>query len=152
MSIEEVKIGISPEFSEYTKYRYYTKLYIYIMSISGFISLILLASYQPENNIIHNLGDVFNIMSAIFCIIQWTPQIYETYKCKGIGSLSLLTLSMQTPGSFIIFVYQYVINKSRFSVGGPFLVSGVQMLILTCMGFYYEYRYRREGYFEIASY
>ena len=145
MLIEEMSLNISIGSREHTTYKYYSKLYGYLMMMSGFIAIIFMASYSPDDDKIQTLGDIYNIFSVIFCVIQWTPQIYETYYQKRLGSLSLLSLTLQTPGSFAIFFYQYVLNKTRFSVGGPFLVSGIQMLILTCMGYYYHYFNYKSG-------
>ena len=115
---------------------------ILIITVSGVIVLLALPSNSSD---ISEIGDVFNIISVVFCIIQWIPQITTTYKYKEIGSISLLALAMQVPGSFLVFGYQDAMINSRFSVGMPYLFAGIQQLILLIMGMFYEFSPKYNG-------
>lgn len=84
-------------------------------------------------------GNILNITSAIICFVMWIPQITKTYREKDIGALSLVTLAIQGPGSILVFIYQDIINKNSWSVGVPFLFSGIQIITLLVMGYYYTY-------------
>lgn len=84
-------------------------------------------------------GNIMNGLSAIVCVFIWLPQIVKTYKDKDIGNLSLITLAIQAPGAILVFVYQDFMNSNSWSVGVPFLLSGIQLCILFAMGYHYTY-------------
>jgi hypothetical protein len=120
--------------------RYIFLAYIIICPmLIGLLGTILLITTGTLNNHPLVFGTTLNIISAVLCFIMWIPQIIITYRTKGIGSLSLITLGVQGPGSILVFIYQNVINKNSWSVGIPFLFSGIQILILLFLGYYYTY-------------
>jgi len=107
--------------------------------VTGLVGTILLISSGELNEHPLLFGNLLNIGSSTICFVMWMPQIWKTYQKKEIGSLSLITLAIQGPGSLLIFVYQDILNKNSWSVGVPFLFSGIQILILLVMGYYYTY-------------
>ncbi len=117
-----------------------------VVLIIGTIIGIILSFLDPFDSGIAIAGDVFNIISAICCVIQWAPQIKTTYQLKNIGTISLISLGLQAPGSFAIFYYQDVYYKGNLSIGVPYLVAGIQQTILFIMGYYYQYTYPLESY------
>jgi len=130
------------------------KLYFgIVVLIIGTIIVIILSYFDPYDSGIIIAGDVFNIISAICCVIQWAPQIKTTYQLKNIGNISLISLGLQAPGSFAIFYYQDIYYKGNLSIGVPYLVAGIQQTILFIMGYYYQYTYDyRWGYHQIGRY
>ncbi len=46
--------------------------------------------------------------TAGLVVVQWTPQLYQTYKTRQVGSLSLLMLAIQVPGAFLVVIFQAI--------------------------------------------
>lgn len=96
------------------------------------------------------------ILILIFFLIHYFPQIYETYRIKEAGSISLITLSLMCPGTFGWTIYLAVQGKTTGSpddtqagnpmVWVPYLIVGIMQAVLLGMGFYYERRNRRRLY------
>jgi uncharacterized protein with PQ loop repeat len=137
--------------------RYSFLAYIIIGPIfTGLLGTILLITTGTLHNHPFVFGTTLNIISSVLCFVMWIPQIIITYRTKSIGSLSLVTLGVQGPGALLVFIYQNIINKNSWSVGVPFLLSGTQIIILLCLGYYYTYGLpqcfrccRRSGYINI---
>jgi len=62
--------------------------------------------YSEANDIIGDIAFVFGVISAIGNCAQFLPQIATTFKLRDPGSLSVISLAIQTPGSFLIVFFQ----------------------------------------------
>lgn len=119
----------------------YGFFWFYIIIIIGcfmLTTIVLVANWESWKK--HGLlfGEILNVLSSIITVFVWIPQIYKTYKEKNIGSLSLISLGIQTPGSFIIFIFQVVISKASWYIGLPYLITGIFQIIILTFGIYYE--------------
>lgn len=119
-------------------YRFFG-FYVVVFLISFTMTTIVLAAnwYSWQEHAIL-FGAILNMTSTIVTSFVWIPQIIKTYQDKGIGSLSLLSLAIQAPGSFLIFIFQVVLSKSSWYIGFPYLVSSLFQTIILIMGFVYE--------------
>eukprot|EP01129_Flabellula_baltica_P002475 TRINITY_DN12290_c0_g1_i1.p3 TRINITY_DN12290_c0_g1~~TRINITY_DN12290_c0_g1_i1.p3 ORF type:complete len:105 (+),score=5.97 TRINITY_DN12290_c0_g1_i1:526-840(+) len=72
-------------------------------------------------------------VSTACIVLQWSPQIWVTFKNKSPGSLSLPMLLIQAPASFLVIYYQAVIHQTPFSTWAPFLIRGLQQFILIAL-------------------
>ncbi|BFU21570.1 PQ loop repeatcontaining protein [Entamoeba histolytica KU27] len=81
---------------------------------------------------------VYGIIAAVCVIIQWSPQIYMTFRRKAAGALSMLMLSITAPGMTVLTLYMIFITKQPFSTWLSNAASAVQQLILLSMLVYYE--------------
>jgi len=81
---------------------------------------------------------ILGFISAIVVIIQFAPQIYITYKLKTAGSLSLVMLVIQTPGTWVWFVY-LVAAHENWSTWLSTFVAATQVSILLGQVIYYDY-------------
>ena len=61
------------------------------------------------------------------------PQIYTTWKLKSPGSLSLLMLLLQAPGTIIVVIF-YILDGANWSIWLPFLANFFTMTILLTEG------------------
>ena len=104
----------------------------------GIIGLILIIHYQSMKNHVTAFGNTLNIISTITCIFTFLPQLMETYRIKSTGSLSIISLAFQAPGSFLVFFYQNIILKTPFTIGFPYLISGILQTALVLLSYYYE--------------
>jgi len=72
--------------------------------------------------------------------LQYVPQIYTTFKRGTVGSLSLLTLSLQAPGSFV-FAYSIAQRPGvRWSSWVLFVVTGCLQAVLVGICLYFQAR------------
>eukprot|EP01094_Clydonella_sp_ATCC50884_P007132 TRINITY_DN16311_c0_g1_i1.p1 TRINITY_DN16311_c0_g1~~TRINITY_DN16311_c0_g1_i1.p1 ORF type:complete len:323 (-),score=81.03 TRINITY_DN16311_c0_g1_i1:118-1086(-) len=83
---------------------------------------------------------VFGLFVVTFSstLIQWLPQIWETFKTKTGGELSMLMLAIQAPGTAMIAIFQGVAYDQNFVVWGPYLVTTAQMSFLIALIIYYD--------------
>jgi len=88
-------------------------------------------------------ADAIGISAVFFLVIMYIPQLYTTFKAKHQGSLSLVTLFIQAPGSLAIVYFDAVQNHLSWTSWVPFLVSAIQQFILITMCIYYYIRNRK---------
>jgi len=93
------------------------------------------------------------ILILIFFLIHYFPQIYETYRIKEAGSISLVTLALMCPGTFGWTLYLALQGKigpnsqaGNPMVWVPYLIVGLMQAVLLGMGVYYERQKRRNLY------
>jgi uncharacterized protein with PQ loop repeat len=91
-----------------------------------------------SNQILGIYGQVIGIISAISVVIQWSPQLYTTWKEGEAGSLSIPMLLMQLPGSLSTVYFQAFLDKGDITTWGPYMVTAVQqsILIMMCLIFW----------------
>lgn len=83
--------------------------------------------------------------ATALAIVQFLPQIYTTYTLKSVGSLSLLTMCIQTPGSYVWAASLAArLGWAGWSIWGLFCVTGTLQGIILTLGIIYELRERRE--------
>lgn len=91
---------------------------------------------------IRTLNLYADILSGIVigaALIQYLPQIYKTYSEKFPGSLSLITLGIQCPGSFAWTIFLAIQDGSNISTWLPYLVTAtLQLILLILATFYYH--------------
>lgn len=79
------------------------------------------------------------IFSMILSALQFIPQIHQTFQSQQIGALSLTTMLMQTPGSFI-FCYTLALSPGiNASTWLTYLVTGCLQGILLIICLYLHY-------------
>eukprot|EP01103_Thecamoeba_quadrilineata_P016816 TRINITY_DN5745_c0_g1_i1.p1 TRINITY_DN5745_c0_g1~~TRINITY_DN5745_c0_g1_i1.p1 ORF type:complete len:180 (+),score=14.94 TRINITY_DN5745_c0_g1_i1:412-951(+) len=130
-------------------------LYISLMVLYSTLGFMLLFT-SPQRSLQH-FTDFLGIFSVCVTIVMWLPQMYLTWRLKSPGTLSLLFLALQAPGSFIAGCFQLA-EGTRFQSWLPFFVTGIQQTILLGMCIYYTRKYpplptlkEEEGYLKIES-
>jgi uncharacterized protein with PQ loop repeat len=90
-------------------------------------------------------SDILEVLITCLFLLHYIPQIWETNRLKDIGSISLVSLGIMCPGSFIWTIFlasQSKItsnpNASQPQVWIPYLIVGIMQLVLLIMGIYYE--------------
>ena len=73
---------------------------------------------------------VYGIISTLCVIVQWSPQIYMTFRRKSAGALSVVMMSITAPGMVILTCYMIFITKQPFSTWLSNAASAVQQVIL----------------------
>ncbi|KAL3908210.1 MAG: hypothetical protein SGPRY_009889 [Prymnesium sp.] len=78
-----------------------------------------------------------SVVSAICAIIAYIPQLVDTWRCGGAGSLSPVFLAIQVIGSMLVNYNQIIVNKDPPAVWVPVMVSGLmQLMVLILIGYY----------------
>ncbi|KAN0035491.1 hypothetical protein ACTA71_004763 [Dictyostelium dimigraforme] len=118
---------------------------------SIFLSLVLFGigvgivySYGSESKVLVHYSFACGIFALVLVFIQWIPQIYTTWVTDEIGSLSLVSVCIQAPGSFLVVFFQ-IEAKQNWSTWVPYLATGIQMIILICICVYYIIRDKKKN-------
>jgi len=100
---------------------------------------------------LQELSDATDIIISIFFLSHYLPQIYRTYRLQAVGSMSLITLGMMCPGTFVWSIFLAIQGETSRnkragdpSVWLPYLVVGFMQLILLIMGTYYDRKIRKK--------
>jgi len=119
-------------------------IYIFTVSFIILVGFSLLATIFEWNiNIIDNIAAIFGLASAFLAIFQYLPQIIKTYVDKDPGAVSILTLSIQVPGSLVMALCLIIqpgtnwTSSTSYFVG--FLLEGT--ILVLCI--YYTLKNRR---------
>jgi uncharacterized protein with PQ loop repeat len=133
--------------SNNTKYSYkvygFFSFYIVIFLVCATLtSVVLVARWSSWEKHAILFGRLLNITSVCITAFVWLPQIIDIYRNKKVGSLSLISLAIQSPGSLIVFIYQFVANKSSWYIGLPYLVTALLQAGTLVMGYIYEKKYK----------
>ncbi|KAM9966272.1 hypothetical protein ACTFIR_006477 [Dictyostelium discoideum] len=101
-------------------------------------------SYGAESKVLTHYCFACGIFALVLVFLQWIPQIYTTWVTDEIGSLSLVSVCIQAPGSFLV-VYFQIEAKQDWSTWVPYLATGIQMIVLICICVYYLIRDRKKN-------
>ncbi|KAL1961719.1 hypothetical protein VTN77DRAFT_1119 [Rasamsonia byssochlamydoides] len=102
------------------------------------IMSILIAITQPSH--LQAWANILGIMSAILASIQYFPQIYTTFRLRRVGSLSIQTMCIQTPGSLLWAAsLAERLGTEGWSTWGVYVVTALLQGTLLAMGIYFEY-------------
>ncbi|KAI5293527.1 hypothetical protein KEM52_005454 [Ascosphaera acerosa] len=86
------------------------------------------------------LANAFGITAALLASVQYLPQIYTTYRLRGVGSLSIPTMCIQTPGSFVWAASLAArVGWEGWSTWGIYIVTATVQGTLLAMGVYFQY-------------
>jgi len=93
---------------------------------------VLYYNVHLRGSILQVIAKVLGLVSAVLIVVQWTPQIYTTYKMKSPGSLSVLMLILQIPGSLLVMFFQ-AFNHKDITIWLPYVFQFLQQSILVVM-------------------
>lgn len=138
----------------------------HIMILIGLVvTLVLLGTAKwhesDQNSRLMVWSGLLELVILFMFLGHYLPQLYETYQLKRVGSLSLVTLGMMCPGTFLWTIYlalqpnlanngqddshQETIGmfKSQIMIWFPYLIVGIMQLVLLVIGIYYERRRKK---------
>ena len=116
--------------------------HVYVIVTVGLSAIFLWKSGVHSNEVTY-YADVMNIASGVTMAISWIPQIITTFRMKDIGSLSMLTILLQGPGSAVVCVTM-LLNGQNFTSIAPFAACFVCLSILLVLCIKYEYIDKRK--------
>ncbi|KAK3709487.1 hypothetical protein LTR37_010860 [Vermiconidia calcicola] len=101
-------------------------------------SLAIIASSPPKSTRPKTWADILGTIAGTLAAIQYIPQIYFTWKLKGLGSLSIVTMVIQVPGAFVFaFSLGLRVGWEGWSTWLVYVVTGILQGILLGMGITY---------------
>jgi len=132
--------------------------FIIVMILSVILSTlagVLFYNFHQSGETLFMYAMIIGSISSILTIIQWAPQIYTTWKFESPGSLSVIMLLIQMPGSLlVVFFFQAILNKASITTWAPFLFAATEQLILIIMCLIYSRKKKSESemnFFENSS-
>ncbi|KAI1635395.1 ATP synthase F0 [Biscogniauxia mediterranea] len=90
-------------------------------------------------------ANFLGIMAAALAAVQYIPQIWTTYKLKHAGSLSILMMTIQTPGGFLFAASLAArLGWGGWSSWGVYVLTAIMQGILLMMAINYEWPSQQE--------
>lgn len=93
---------------------------------------------QDNQSTIDYLGKVLGVISTVFTLVQYIPQIRTTYKLKGLGSFSAATLVIQSLGGIGFGLDLAFAGQQTATTFMPPLVTGTFQIVVLSMAIYYK--------------
>eukprot|EP01116_Phalansterium_solitarium_P009840 TRINITY_DN24172_c0_g1_i1.p2 TRINITY_DN24172_c0_g1~~TRINITY_DN24172_c0_g1_i1.p2 ORF type:complete len:278 (-),score=60.30 TRINITY_DN24172_c0_g1_i1:287-1120(-) len=106
------------------------------------VAALLVWQRGPHDTVTINYAFAVGILSTVAVAVQWTPQIVTTFRAKAAGSLSIAMMLLQTPGSFLVVIFQAFFHHANVSTWLPFFVQGVEQCVVLVMCIVFEIRIR----------
>jgi len=117
----------------------------YALVMSG-IGILMLWVFGECGSPTLNYGWGVGILATAVTFIQWSPQIWKTWKLKAVGAFSILTLAIQAPGTMVVVYFLLFVASEDVSTWLSYFTAGVQQLVLLALLLYFEFWYsRRHG-------
>ncbi|KAI0199159.1 ATP synthase F0 [Astrocystis sublimbata] len=112
-----------------------------ICLIHGLVVVILSAAFAfgaPRH--LAAWANALGIMAAVLAAIQYIPQIWTTYKMKQAGSLSILMMTIQTPGGLLFAASLAArLGWAGWSSWGVYVLTAFMQGIVLTMAIRYEW-------------
>jgi len=104
----------------------------------------LVFRYGYTANAVTTFANVYGVVALVLLVIQYIPQIYVTHKMKEAGSLSVITLLLQAPGSILVVYFQAIMNHKPWTTWAPYFATAVQQFVLIAQCTLYWVQKRRK--------
>ncbi|WVQ73649.1 hypothetical protein IAR50_003229 [Cryptococcus sp. DSM 104548] len=85
-------------------------LHLGLLTLLSFALLLVLPPTTPPHPLLRSLATFLGLSATLLAILQYAPQIYQTYSSKLVGALSIGTMIIQVPGS-VLFVLSLVFRE-----------------------------------------
>eukprot|EP00026_Physarum_polycephalum_P012922 Phypoly_transcript_13273.p1 GENE.Phypoly_transcript_13273~~Phypoly_transcript_13273.p1 ORF type:complete len:314 (+),score=25.43 Phypoly_transcript_13273:42-944(+) len=112
-------------------------IFFFVVSLIATV-LILFTGECSRETVLYGSG--LGLLSTIVTFIQWSPQIYATFKRKSVGSFSILMLCIQCPGSALIVYFLIFASHEQVTTWLSYVSSLVQQIVLLILLVYYHYK------------
>jgi len=122
--------------------------FIAVVTLSILLSVlggVLYYTLKFTSKVLIGYAQALGTTSSILMVIEWAPQIYTTWKMKSPGSLSVLMLLIQIPGSLLVIYFQAILNAADFTTWAPYFFQCIEQAILVVMCVIFWIRNRKRG-------
>jgi hypothetical protein len=111
--------------------------------IVAFIGSVVFVYALPSH--VRGWANFLGLLATGLAAIQYIPQIITTWRLQEPGSLSVLMMCIQTPGSFVFAASLYArLGKGGWSAWGLFIFTGCLQGCLLAMSLGFLWRDRKE--------
>ncbi|OUM64096.1 hypothetical protein PIROE2DRAFT_28259, partial [Piromyces sp. E2] len=116
-------------------------IYALIIMLTVIITLTLISIFMDwdKESIIY-LAGVYGLGSSGFSLIQFLPQIKKTFVNKSVGALSIPSMLIQCPGSFILVIFLAIQPGTNWTTWITYFAGGTLQGILLMLCIYYSYK------------
>lgn len=125
------------------------RAWIVLVSVCAFAFAVLLVSAVVMRRLpwmAQTWADVLGLGVALLACVQWVPQVLTTWHLKTLGSLSLVSLAISTPYTWIFGISMIArVGVRGWSVWIVYLLVGSMQLVLIGTGVAYMVRDRRNA-------
>ncbi|TPX30540.1 hypothetical protein SmJEL517_g05927 [Synchytrium microbalum] len=123
---------------------YTTSLWVLVVCISYIIASVAISAVtlvtgagDPNRTAIEGVAGIWGGVATLTGVVQFIPQIWHTFWLGHPGALSVETLIMQCPGSFL-FAYSLAIQpRTNWTSWLPFFVGGILQFVLLALCTYF---------------
>jgi uncharacterized protein with PQ loop repeat len=99
-------------------------------------------SPPPPSQALTSWANFLGIQATLLASLQYIPQIWTTWRLKHVGSLSILMMCIQTPGSFIWAISLASREGTKWSSWVIYIVTGILQGCLLVMCIVWEIKDR----------
>ncbi|KAK6073167.1 ATP synthase F0 [Seiridium cupressi] len=114
------------------------RAWIVLLAVCGFAFAILVASATILNrfrSISQTWADILGVSVAVLACVQWIPQTLTTWSLQSLGSLSLVSLLLMAPYTWIFAINMVIrVGIAGWSAWIVYILVGTMQLILIIMG------------------
>ena len=111
--------------------------------IVAFIGSVVFVYALPSH--VRGWANFLGLLATGLAAIQYIPQILTTWRLQETGSLSVIMMCIQTPGSFVFAGSLYArLGKGGWSAWGLFIFTGCLQGCLLAMSLGFLWRDRKE--------
>jgi len=114
-------------------------IYAIIIMLLVIVSLTLISIFMnwDKESVIY-LAGVYGLGSTFFSLIQFLPQIKKTFVNKSVGALSIPSMLIQCPGSFILVIFLAIQPGTNWTTWITYFAGGTLQGILLMLCIYYS--------------
>lgn len=111
--------------------------------VVAFIGSVVFVYALPSH--VRGWANFLGLLATGLAAIQYIPQIMTTWRLQEPGSLSVLMMCIQTPGSFVFAASLYArLGRGGWSAWGLFIFTGCLQGCLLAMSLAFLWRDRKE--------
>jgi len=114
----------------------------HVIILSSFVTTLCLLIFNTQ--ILQHWGDGVDLVLMVMYLVHYIPQIVETIKLRTAGSISLISLGIMTPGSFLWTYFLATQMADSIEIWVPYLLVAVSQFCLLILCLYFEFNVQIE--------
>ncbi|KAF9515888.1 hypothetical protein BS47DRAFT_1371905 [Hydnum rufescens UP504] len=111
------------------------------------VTFLLITTQQvsPPSPLLSLWATFLGLLSALFSAFQFIPQIRKTWSTKLVGSLSIVTMCIQSPGAVVMCVSIAIRPGTNWTSWATYAAAGMLQSVLLTMCLFWKKRQARLG-------